>query len=284
MTSDDVVTALIIRNEHVLLPADVPRAVLDDVAAQLAGQRSRVLRPPALDVLTLPGLLAELVAHASDTPPEATTATPDLERGFELLTDPGPEFQQVVLMLDRADALDPAALRYVQFAAHGAPLRLLFAGGQGLRALLAREEFGLLRRSFIGHALSPPVETAPIPASPLTPVDTHPKSARTAKGLDAEAFPGGADAALEFAAIEKSLASGGSDWSHLNGVNPDRHKPDWSHAIGWHAPVSEPARRSTHWLLAGAGMAVFAAAALVLINSGLLASYLADMMRTTVPP
>ena len=294
MTPDDVVTALTIRNEHVLLPADVPRAVLDDIAARLAEQHSRVLRPPAPDVLTLPGLLAELVVQVPDTAYEATTAAPDLERGFELLTDPGPDFQRVILMLDRADALDPAALRYVQFAAHGAPLRLLFAGGQGLRALLEREEFGLLRRSFSGYAPSSPGEPAPKPAAPATSVDTHPTAARTIEGFDAKAFPGGAEAALEFAAFEKGLASGDRNWNRPDrdrppgqspdSREPDWREPDWGHAVKWQAPVSEPDRHSTRWLLTGAGMAVFAAAVLWLISSGLLASYLADMVRTNALP
>lgn len=273
MSPDDVVTALIIRNEHVLLPADVPRAVLDDVAVQLTTQRSRVLRPPTLDALTLPSLLTELVAQAPNPTSDVTTTAPDLERGFELLTDPGPDFQRVVLVLDRADALDPAALRYVQFAAHGAPLYLLFAGGQGLRALLEREEFGLLRRRFIGHAPASPLELAPKPAIPVPSFVAAPTPSRTAERFDAEAFPGGAEAALEFAAFEKSLAGGDRD-----GERPERDRP-----TEWHAPVSEPDRRSTHWMLAGAGMAVFAAMAFWLISSGLLTRYLAEVFRTTTP-
>ncbi len=265
MSPDDVVTALTIRNEHVLLPADVPRAVLDDVAARLATRQNRVLRPPALDVLTLPGLLAELVAQA----PDATLAAPDLERGFELLTDPGPDYQRIVLMLDRADALDPAALRYVQFAAHGAPLRLVFAGGRELHGLLEREEFGLLRRGFAGYAPASLPEPAPKPAVPVTSFVADSLPSRTAESSRTDAFPGGAEAALEFAAFEKGLAEGG----------PDRDFP-----VEWHAPVSKPARGSAHLLLAGAGMAAFAAAAVWLINSGVLASYLAVVLRTAAPP
>lgn len=265
MSPDDVVAALTIRNEHVLLPADVPHAVLDDVAAQLAAQRSRVLRPPALAVLTLPGLLAELVAQA----PASALEAPDLERGFELLTDPGPNFQQVVLMLDRADALDPAALRYVQFAAHGAPLRLLFAGGRELHGLLEREEFGLLRRGFAGPALGPPLETAPKHAASVPSFTAGPMPSPAADGSPPEAFPGGAEAALQFAAFEKGLAEGGRA----------RDRP-----IEWHAPISEPNQRSAHWLLAGASMAIFAAGAVWLINSGLLTGYLAAALRTAAPP
>ena len=278
MTPNDVVTALISRNEHVLLPADIPRAVLDDVAAQLVVQRSRVLRPPALDAMTLPGLLAALVAQTPDTASDTAAAVPDLERGFELLTDPGPDLQRIVLMLDQADALDPAALRYVQFAAHGAPLRLVFAGGHGLCALLGREEFGLLRRRFIGYAPAAPPELAKA-ATPIPSFVADPASSRTDEGFDAEAFPGGAEAALEFAAFEKSLAGGERDWVLADRHDPAPHHPARDRPIEWHAPISQPDRRSTHWMLAGAGMAVFAAVALWLINSGLLASYLSDMLR-----
>ncbi len=263
MSPDNVVAALTIRNEHVLLPADVPRAVLDDVAAQLIAQRCRVLRPSALDALTLPGLLAELVAQA----PASALEAPDLERGFELLTDPGPDLQQVVLMLDRADALDPAALRYVQFAAHGAPLRLLFAGGRELHGLLEREEFGLLRHSFAGYAPEATPDPALKHAVSVPSFTAGPMPSLAADGSPPEAFPGGAEAALQFAAFEKGLAEGGRD------------RP-----IEWHAPISEPNQRSAHWLLAGASMAIFAAGAVWLINSGLLMGYVAMALRTAAPP
>lgn len=265
MTPNDVVAALTLRNEHVLLPADVPRAVLDDVAAQLALQRNRVLRPSALDILTLPGLLADLVAQA----PAPAPAVPDLERGFELLTDPGPDFQRVVLMLDRADALDPAALRYVQFAAHGAPLRLLFAGGPQLHGLLAREEFGLLRRGFAGYAPASLQIPTPMLAASVPSSIADPMPGRIVEGYRAEAFPGGAEAALEFAAFEKGLAEGGCD--------PGR-------PLEWHAPISEPSQRSAHFLFAGAAMAILAVAAVWLIDSGLLASCFAVVLRTAGLP
>lgn len=287
MSPDDVVTALTTRNEHVLLPADVPRVMLDGIAAKLAAQRSRVLRPVAAEVLTLPGLLAELVAQAPDTAPDVATTVPDLERGFELLTDPGTDCQRVVLMLDQADALDPAALRYVQFAAHGAPLRLLFAGGQGLHALLEREEFGLLRRRFIGYAPSSSLGSMPKPAAPMTSFVAAPTPSRVSEGFHAEAFPGGAEAALQFAAFEKNLAESGRDRHSPNWHDPNAERPtqrDAERPIQWQAPISEPDRRSSHWLLAGAGMAVFAAVALWLINSGLLVSYLAGMLRATTSP
>lgn len=142
-----ILAAVAGRDEHVLLPAGVSRAVLDDVAARLAALRSRVLRPSTTGVLTLPGLLAQIVGRRPDAALEAS----DLERGFELLTV-GPDCDRIVLLLDRADALDEAALRYLQMAIRDAPLRLLFVGGSRLDELLAGEDFRALRRGFVRHA------------------------------------------------------------------------------------------------------------------------------------
>lgn len=142
-----ILAAVAGRDEHVLLPAGVSRAVLDDVAARLAALRSRVLRPSTAGVLTLPGLLAQIVGRTPDAAFEAS----DLERGFELLTV-GPDCDRIVLLLDRADALDEAALRYLQMAIRGAPLRLLFVGGSRLDELLAGEDFRALRRGFVWYA------------------------------------------------------------------------------------------------------------------------------------
>jgi hypothetical protein len=147
-----ILAAVAGRDEHVLLPAGVSRAVLDDVAARLAARRCRVLRPSTAGVLTLPGLLAQIVGRTPDAALEAS----DLERGFELLTvGPDcdrPDCDRIVLLLDRADALDEAALRYLQMAIRGAPLRLLFVGGSRLDELLAGEDFRALRRGFVRHA------------------------------------------------------------------------------------------------------------------------------------
>lgn len=164
---DDVVAAIVAPG-HVLLPADVDPRVLDDIATRLAAARSRVLRPTTLHSLTLKGLLTELVKHADPTP----LAGPDLERGFELLTDPEPGCDRIVLVLDRADALDPAALRYVQLATRDAPLQLLFSGGTAFRALLAWEEFGHLRRGFAEHAPAHDFADAAPPIEAAVPIET----------------------------------------------------------------------------------------------------------------
>lgn len=156
----DIVGAIVTRNEHVLLPDGVSHTVLDDVTARLAGLRSRVFRLSTLDTVTLPGLLSQVVGHES----HVTVTAPDLERGFEMLTDIGADFDRVVLVLDRADALEPAALRYIQFATREFPLRLVFAGGLEMRTLLAREEFASLRRSFVEYT---PASEAELPVMPI---------------------------------------------------------------------------------------------------------------------
>lgn len=160
---NDIVGAVVTRNEHVLLPDGTSHTVLDAVTALLPGLRSRVFRPSTLDTLTLPGLLSQIVGHESHL---AVTA-PDLEHGFEMLTDTGADFDRIVLALDRADALEPAALRYIQFATREFPLQLVFVGGLKLRTLLAGEEFASLRRSFIEYA----PDTAPMDAPGNIPVE-----------------------------------------------------------------------------------------------------------------
>lgn len=157
---DDIVGAIVARNEHVLLPDGISHTVLDDVTARLSGLRNRVFRLSTLDTLTLPGLLSQIVGHES----HIMLTAPDLERGFEMLTDTGANFDRVVLVLDRADALEPAALRYIQFATREFPLRLVFAGGLEMRGLLAREEFASLRRSFVEYA---PATASELPVMPI---------------------------------------------------------------------------------------------------------------------
>ncbi len=164
--TSEILASIIGRDGHVLLPADAPQVVLDRVAARLAALRSQVLRPSTIDALTLPGLLAQLVGRTPGKSPEA----PDLERGFEMLTDPGMGCDRIVLLLDRADAIDPAALRYVQLLIRDAPLRLLFVGGPVFYGLLVQEDFGALRRAFVRYATETPTATvgpAPIPLAGL---------------------------------------------------------------------------------------------------------------------
>jgi hypothetical protein len=90
-------------------------------------------------------------------------------------------------------------------------------------------------------------------------------------------FPGGVEAALEFAAYEKGLLERGSG----RGREPpiERQAP-----VSGHAPISEPSRHSLHWMLAGASMAAAAAAILLLLSSGLLAAGFAAALRAVMPP
>ena len=161
----DVVAGVVARNEHILLPAETSCAWLDALAVRLALLRCRVLRPSMLDVLTLPGLLAQIVGRAcSETLEES-----DLERGLELLTTTGPDDDRVVLLLDRADVLDPAALRYIQSLIQDAPLQLLFVGGPGLFGSLTEQDFGALRRGFVAYAaeLLPTADTPSLSQLPV---------------------------------------------------------------------------------------------------------------------
>ena len=170
---DTIVTA-VVAGGHILLPATLELGLLDAIASRLAGACTRVLRPATQGTLTLAGLLADIAGHKTNAPLSGL----DLERGFELLTGTGPEHgrpgcDRIVLMLDRADALDAAALRYLQLAARGTVLQLLFSAGPGLRALLEWEEFGHLRRGFVEHPF-PQIEApfaiqAPVPIPGLKP-------------------------------------------------------------------------------------------------------------------
>ncbi len=91
-------------------------------------------------------------------------------------------------------------------------------------------------------------------------------------------FPGGAEAALEFAAYEKGLLEGGS-------VPVRQQQPTERHApISRHAPLSEPDRHSMRWMLAGAGMAVAVAVVLLSLSSGGLAAGFAAVLRSVMPP
>ncbi len=163
---DGVVGGMVDRDEHVLLVTEPSRAALDSVAVRLAALRSRVLRPSGADALTLPGLLAQIVGRASGE----TLTAPDLERGFELLTEAGSDSDRIVLLVDRADALDPAALRYIQMLIRDAPLRLLLVGGPRLYKLLMQDEFGALRRGLVTYAAKAPAVAdipPPLPAVAL---------------------------------------------------------------------------------------------------------------------
>lgn len=148
--ANDVVTRIADHYGHILLPVGVSHAVLDGIATGLAALHGRVLRPSTSNALTLPGLLAQIAGV-----PDAALDELELECACELLTA-GPDCDWVVLMLDRADTLDAAALRYLQMTIKVTPLRLLCVDGAAFNELLNREEFRVLRRDFIYYSV--PVE------------------------------------------------------------------------------------------------------------------------------
>jgi len=94
--------------------------------------------------------------------------------------------------------------------------------------------------------------------------------------LDPVPFPGGAEAALEFAAFEKGLLERGSG---NGGIARSREPPP----IARRTPLSEPNRHSTRWMLAGAGVAA-AALLLLLLSSGLLTAGFAAVLRAIPRP
>ena len=112
-----------------------------------------MLRPSTAGALSLPGLLAQIAGRASI----GALGAPDLECALELLSNTGPGCDRVVLLLDRADALDPAALRYLQMLIRQAPLRLLFVGGPKFYRLLMQQEFLGLRDAFVAFAIPAPI-------------------------------------------------------------------------------------------------------------------------------
>ena len=97
--------------------------------------------------------------------------------------------------------------------------------------------------------------------------------------LDPVPFPGGAEAALEFAAFEKGLLERGSG-NGGGGIARSREPPP----VARRTPISEPNRHSVGWMLAGAGVAAAGAVLLLLLSSGLLATNLAAVLRAIPRP
>jgi len=101
--------------------------LLDQAAALLAARRSRVLRAAAAgpEGLGLEELMAQVAGHAEPGSP----GDPSLEQGAQALTVLDERCDRIVLLLDDAETVRPAALRYVQLACRtSATLRLVLAG------------------------------------------------------------------------------------------------------------------------------------------------------------
>ncbi len=105
-----------------------------------------------------------------------------------------------------------------------------------------------------------------------------PPPRRPSIDLDPVPFPGGVEAALEFAAFEKGLFEGGSGGTAQNRA-PSREPPNRDPPMGWRTPISEPNRDSARWRLAGAGTATAIAAILLLLGSRLLPAGFAVVLQ-----
>ncbi len=101
--------------------------LLDQAAALLAVRRSRVLRAAAAgpEGLSLEELMAQVAGRAEPGSPGDTS----LEQGAQALTVLDARCDRIVLLLDDAETVRPAALRYIQLACRtSVKLRLVLAG------------------------------------------------------------------------------------------------------------------------------------------------------------
>ena len=126
----------------------------------------------------------------------------------------------------------------------------------------------------------PPLQFPP-PRRPAARGGPRPQTAppplrRALTDLDPVPFPGGVEAALEFAAFEKDLLAGGTGRSSIvrNRAPLDQEPP-----VGSRTPISEPDSDATRWMLAGAGVATAVALVLLLLSSGLLAAGFATVLQ-----
>ena len=139
---------------------DRARVILDLIAAELGTTElgrghTRIVRVTAPDQgeaglgeLGLAELVSQTAGHKPSQPAAARARTDDdVERGHRTLTELDDSCDRILLMIEGAQRLQPAALRYIQQACWIAPhLRVAFAGPEGLAALLDDAEFAALRR------------------------------------------------------------------------------------------------------------------------------------------
>jgi len=150
--------------------SDAGRTLLDAAADCLVRLRSRALRVAGtpLDGLSLSTLMAQVTGQ----PDPGGKNDEFLRRGFQALTVLDATCDRTVLLISDANTLQPAALRYIQFACHaGTKLQLVFAGRRGFLEMLAPGEFtGLRDRLAVGPILTPqaarPVVVGPAAAPP----------------------------------------------------------------------------------------------------------------------
>lgn len=100
---------------------------LRDAALRLEDRRCRVVPVSAATGATF--TLSALLAQVTGQPDLDVQDDETLERGFHLLTVPGPGCDRIVLTIDGADCLQDTVFRYLQFACKAAPeLQLVLAG------------------------------------------------------------------------------------------------------------------------------------------------------------
>jgi len=151
--------------------------LLDQAAALLAARRSRVLRAAAAGPEGLG--LEELMAQVAGRPEPGSLGDPSLEQGAQAMTVLNEQCDRIVLLLDDAETVRPAALRYVQLACRtSAKLRLVLAGMPdgvdgaefaSLRARLQVQPVLMLDGSLPNAVPAPRAPTAPAarPEQPL---------------------------------------------------------------------------------------------------------------------
>ena len=154
---------------------DGGRVLLDVAADCLAERRSRILW--AAEVL--PGTLGVPMPLPRAAGQSKTNVLDDelLTHGFQALTMLDQTCDRIVLLVSDAHALQPSALRYIQFAGRsGAPLQFVFCGTRKFFDLLNAEEFAWLRarlKDGLVVTLAPPIAETPDvpPGLPAVPKD-----------------------------------------------------------------------------------------------------------------
>lgn len=127
------------------LPGVSTAMLLDPAEAELSSHRLRCIRVYgcASGRLALRNLIAQIVGRAD---PDALTDH-DLRAGFVTLTEPGADYDRVVLLVTEAHTLQPSALDYIQLACQSSlRLRVVLAGEPILAATLATDRFAHLRQ------------------------------------------------------------------------------------------------------------------------------------------
>ncbi len=143
-----VVDAVLAGRDVMLAGSADAQPVLEAAAQALAARQCRALQVSAHAPggLSLSGLMAQV---AQQPCPQAQDDEV-LERGSKALTDPGGTCGCIVLLVTGAAAMQPSALRYLQFACRTAPaLRLVLAGAEGLSGLEGTE-LSVLRARLAG--------------------------------------------------------------------------------------------------------------------------------------